>query len=79
VLRVIDGCGFANGTVNPDGGSIALGHPTGVTGGRLITALAHALSGTDTVGLAVVEGEDNALATVLAGLGNRQRGKKRGR
>ncbi|MEO8693643.1 MAG: thiolase family protein [Acidimicrobiales bacterium] len=78
-LRVITGCGFAIDTVNPDGGSIALGHPTGVTGGRLITALAHALSGTDTVGLAVVEGEDTALAAILAGLSNRQHGKKRGR
>ena len=58
-------CGFAADRVNPDGGSIAIGHPTGVTGGRLITALAHALSAPDTVGLAVVEGEDTALAAVL--------------
>jgi acetyl-CoA acyltransferase len=65
VLRVIAGCGFAVDRVNPDGGSIAVGHPTGVTGGRLITALAHALSARGTVGLAVVEGEDTALATVL--------------
>ena len=65
VLRVIEGCGFAVDRVNPDGGSIAVGHPTGVTGGRLITALAHALSARGTVGLAVVEGEDTALATVL--------------
>jgi len=66
VLHVIERCGFAVDRVNPDGGSIAIGHPTGVTGGRLITALAHALlSGPDTVGLAVVEGEDTAVATVL--------------
>ena len=65
VLHVIERCGFAVDRVNPDGGSIAIGHPTGVTGGRLITALAHALSARDTVGLAVVEGEDSALATVL--------------
>jgi acetyl-CoA C-acetyltransferase len=67
VLRVIEGCGFAVDRVNPGGGSIAVGHPTGVTGGRLITALAHALSAQGTVGLAVVEGEDTALATVLTG------------
>ncbi len=76
VLRVIQGCGFAANRVNPDGGSIALGHPTGVTGGRLIAALAHALS-EDTVGLAVVEGEDTALATVLAGPSGRLSGKAR--
>ena len=65
VLHLIEQCGFAVDRVNPDGGSIALGHPTGVTGGRLITALAHALSSRGSVGLAVVEGEDTALATVL--------------
>ena len=65
VLRVIDQCGFAVDRVNPDGGSIALGHPTGATGGRLVTALAHALSTGDTVGLAVVEGEDTAVAAVF--------------
>ena len=65
VLRVIDQCGFVGERVNPDGGSIAFGHPTGATGGRLITALAHGLSVGGTVGLAVVEGEDIALATVL--------------
>jgi acetyl-CoA acyltransferase len=67
VLHLVDRCGFAIDRVNPDGGSIAIGHPTGATGGRLITALAHALSQPDTVGLAVVEGEDTAVATVLEG------------
>ena len=65
VLHLIDRCGFVPDRVNPDGGSIAIGHPTGATGGRLITALAHALPTRGTVGLAVVEGEDTALATVL--------------
>jgi acetyl-CoA acyltransferase len=65
VLHVVDRCGIAADRVNPDGGSIAFGHPTGATGGRLITALAHALSDRGTVGLAVVEGEDIAIATVL--------------
>jgi len=65
VLRVIDQCGFRPDRVNLDGGSIAIGHPTGATGGRLITALAHGLRARRAVGLAVVEGEDTALATVL--------------
>jgi acetyl-CoA C-acetyltransferase len=67
ILGVIDRLGLPPAIVNPDGGSIALGHPTGATGGRLIVSLAHALSGArrGTVGLAVVEGEDMAAATVL--------------
>jgi acetyl-CoA acyltransferase len=69
VLHVIDRCGFPIDRVNPDGGSIAIGHPTGATGGRLITALAHAIATRGTVGLAVVEGEDTALVTVLEGCG----------
>jgi acetyl-CoA acetyltransferase family protein len=65
VLHIIDRCGFAIDRVNVDGGSIAIGHPTGATGSRLITALAHGLAARGTFGLAVVEGEDTALATVL--------------
>jgi acetyl-CoA acetyltransferase family protein len=38
--------------VNPNGGAIALGHPLGSTGGRLITTLLHELERTDgTLGL----------------------------
>ena len=65
VLHMVRQCGWTDERVNPDGGSIALGHPTGATGGRLITALAHGLLARGTVGLAVVEGEDTAIATVL--------------
>jgi acetyl-CoA acetyltransferase family protein len=56
---------FPADRVNPEGGSIAFGHPTGATGARLITALAHGLPTRGTVGLAVVEGEDTATAVVL--------------
>lgn len=69
VLRIIEQCGFAADRTNPDGGSIALGHPTGATGARLVTALAHGLAARGTVGLAVVEGEDTAAAVVLEGAG----------
>jgi acetyl-CoA acetyltransferase family protein len=65
VLHVIDQCGFRPDRVNLDGGSIAIGHPTAATGGRLITALAHGLRARGSIGLAVAEGEDTALATVL--------------
>jgi len=33
--------------VNPNGGSIALGHPVGATGARLITTALHELERTD--------------------------------
>ena len=39
-------------TVNPNGGAIALGHPVGCTGARLITTALHELERTDgTIGL----------------------------
>ena len=39
-------------TVNPNGGAIALGHPVGATGARLITTALHELERTDgTIGL----------------------------
>ncbi len=34
---------FASGSLNPNGGSLALGHPLGATGTRLMLNLAHAL------------------------------------
>ena len=70
VLHVVGRFGLADDRVNPDGGSIALGHPTGATGARLIAALAHGLATRGTVGLAVVEGEDTAIATVLERIGS---------
>jgi acetyl-CoA acetyltransferase len=39
-------------TVNPNGGAIAMGHPVGCTGARLVTTALHELERTDsTVGL----------------------------
>ena len=46
--------------VNPNGGAIALGHPVGCTGARLITTALHELERTDT---------DTALVTMCCGGG----------
>jgi acetyl-CoA C-acetyltransferase len=46
--------------VNPNGGAIALGHPVGATGARLITSALHELERTDTT---------NALITMCCGGG----------
>jgi acetyl-CoA acetyltransferase len=64
-LHVMARCELPADRVNPDGGSLAFGHPTGATGVRLVTALAHGLAARGTVGLAVVEGEDAASAVLL--------------
>jgi acetyl-CoA acetyltransferase len=44
-LAVLRGWGLADddARVNPDGGAIALGHPLGCTGARLLVTLAHSL------------------------------------
>ena len=39
-------CGPAAERVNPNGGAIALGHPTGATGDRLLTTALHELERT---------------------------------
>jgi len=43
----IDELGLDPAKVNVNGGAIALGHPLGMSGGRLITMLAHELRRTD--------------------------------
>ena len=45
VLACLDGLGLPRdaGRVNPDGGAIALGHPIGATGARLLVTLLHGL------------------------------------
>ena len=41
--------------VNPDGGAIALGHPIGATGARIVTTLVHGLAaGGERLGLATL-------------------------
>jgi len=44
-LAVLAGWGLAadDARVNPDGGAIALGHPVGCSGARILTTLVHSL------------------------------------
>ncbi len=46
VLAWMKACGPREATVNPNGGAIAIGHPTGCTGARLITTALHELERT---------------------------------
>lgn len=46
VLSWMKACGAIEERVNPSGGAIALGHPTGATGDRLITTALHTLERT---------------------------------
>jgi len=57
--------------VNPRGGAIALGHPTGASGARLMTTLVHALEQTGgRFGLqAMCEGGGTANATIIERIG----------
>ncbi len=53
--------------VNPRGGAIALGHPIGASGGRILVSLMHTLEDTDnTIGLACLcLGGGNAVAIII--------------
>jgi acetyl-CoA C-acetyltransferase len=46
VLAWLKEIGAHPGIVNPDGGAIALGHPLGATGARLMTTMLHELERT---------------------------------
>jgi acetyl-CoA acetyltransferase family protein len=59
-IAVIDELGLDPAQVNPNGGAIALGHPLGMSGGRLITMLTHELRRT---------GGRYGLATMCIGVG----------
>ena len=59
-IAVIDDLGLDPAKVNPNGGAIALGHPLGMSGGRLITMLTHELRRT---------GGRYGLATMCIGVG----------
>ncbi len=54
------------GRVNPNGGAIALGHPLGCTGARLMTTLLHELERRDEIGEA---GSPYGLQTMCIGQG----------
>ena len=59
-IAVMDELGLDPAKVNPNGGAIALGHPLGMSGGRLITMLTHELRRT---------GGRYGLATMCIGVG----------
>jgi acetyl-CoA acyltransferase len=61
-LAVLAGLGLAedDARVNPDGGAIALGHPLGCSGARILTTLVHALRR---------RGKALGLATMCIGVG----------
>jgi 3-oxoadipyl-CoA thiolase len=59
-LAVMDGIGIEPQIVNPDGGAIALGHPLGCSGARIVTTLVHRMRR---------EGQRRGLATMCVGVG----------
>ncbi len=59
-LAVIDELGIDPRIVNPDGGAIALGHPLGCSGARIVTTLVHRMRR---------EGLRRGLATMCVGVG----------
>ncbi len=56
----IDHLGLDQAKVNPKGGAIALGHPLGASGGRLVLSLLHELKRT---------GQNVGVATMCCGTG----------
>lgn len=55
VVACLDELPFDRERVNPDGGAIALGHPIGATGARIVTTLIHGMAARDQrVGLATL-------------------------
>jgi 3-oxoadipyl-CoA thiolase len=60
VLACVHDLGLEGATVNPNGGAIALGHPLGCSGARLVTALVHEM---------VRTGAQRGLATLCVGVG----------
>jgi acetyl-CoA acetyltransferase family protein len=59
-VACMDELGLDPAKVNPNGGAIALGHPLGMSGGRLVTMLVHELART---------GGRYGLATMCIGVG----------
>ncbi|HXU45846.1 MAG TPA: thiolase family protein [Thermoanaerobaculia bacterium] len=55
VLACVEGLGLDPARVNPDGGAIALGHPIGATGARILVTLLHGMA---------ARGETRGIATL---------------
>jgi acetyl-CoA acetyltransferase family protein len=60
VLACVGELGIADAQLNPNGGAIALGHPLGCTGARLVTTLVHEMRKT---------GAKHGLVTLCVGVG----------
>ena len=67
-LACINELGLDKERVNPNGGAIAIGHPLGCTGARLVTTLVHELNRTNSrLGLATLcVGVGQGVATVIS-------------
>jgi acetyl-CoA C-acetyltransferase/3-oxo-5,6-didehydrosuberyl-CoA/3-oxoadipyl-CoA thiolase len=72
-VACMDELGLDPAKVNPNGGAIALGHPLGMSGGRLVTMLVHELARTGgRYGLATMcIGVGQGIATVVERIGDR--------
>jgi acetyl-CoA acetyltransferase len=66
-LAVIRDLGIDEERLNPNGGALALGHPLGCSGARIMTALVHELQARDgTFGLATMcVGGGQGVATIV--------------
>ena len=64
--------GVDEAKVNPNGGAIAIGHPLGCTGARLVTTLVHEMNRTNAAhGLATLcVGVGQGVATVIERIGH---------
>ncbi|BBC92309.1 MULTISPECIES: thiolase family protein [Actinomycetes] len=60
VLACVDQLGIDPGLINPTGGALALGHPLGSSGARILTTLLHRMRRT---------GAERGLATMCVGVG----------
>jgi acetyl-CoA acetyltransferase len=72
-LACVRELGLADANVNPKGGAIAIGHPLGCTGARMVTTMAHEMVRTGARrGLATLcIGVGQGLATVIEGASTR--------
>jgi len=70
VLACIRELGLEDANLNPNGGAIALGHPLGCTGARLVTTLAHEMrrSGARRGLATLCVGVGQGMATILEGM-----------
>lgn len=69
VLAVMRGLNLPHDKVNVNGGAIALGHPLGCSGARILTTLLHEMERRAKIAGAAVSGPYYGLATLCVGVG----------